>query len=68
MSYEFDGPNGLHRWSCDGEGCHRNYESETKNFKSGFEEAKSEGWIAVAQYPKGIIQWEHYCPKCAEEL
>jgi hypothetical protein len=68
MAMEFDKANRLYRWSCDGDGCHKNVESDERFFKEGWAAAKAEGWLALAQYPGGVIEWEHYCPKCAEEL
>ncbi len=53
----------LTRFTCDGDGCRKNYEG-VDGFVSAWTEAKAHGWVNSI----GRNGWQHYCPKCKLEL
>lgn len=57
MTVEREGK--LTRFTCNGQGCHKNYEG-VDGFSSAWIEAKTHGWVNTEL--RGV--WEHFCPTC----
>lgn len=55
----------LTRFTCDGDGCRKNYEG-VDGFSSAWAEARAHGWVNAQDVLTEI--WYHYCPKCKLEL
>lgn len=56
----------LIRFTCDGDGCRRNYEG-VDGFGSAWAEAKCHGWVTMPKRMGGDV-WLHYCPACKRDL
>jgi hypothetical protein len=52
------------RFNCDSGGCHKNYESNERNWTVAWSEARAYGWVAATYFG----EWHHYCPTCKKEL
>jgi hypothetical protein len=57
MSSERQG--GIVVFHCDA--CPEHFESDTRDFREAWDEAKEEGWVAF----KVGDEWCHHCPGCA---
>lgn len=56
-------------FNCDGRPrCRVNFEGESEDFRTAWQEAREAGWVNAVSYPRGAETWEHYCPRCKSQV